>query len=229
MSSANPLRSSRIVGELAELDIQVAKATVEKCMVRPKKPPSPTWRAFLENHVRDLVAVDFFAVLTVTFKVLFVFVVLAHARRRIVHFNITHQPTARWTAQHVSEAFPWEVVPRYLLRDRDRVYHRWRCHRSLAMDCPAPRPVQGPEVGQVVEVAEAGRCIAITSGAPPELNSGMQPPARQSCPHRPWDLIGPIKHFLTDRLSASRRYGSRGKALVLDQFPDPSTKRGQTL
>ncbi len=111
-----------MVGELAKLGIQVAKATVEKYMVRPRKPPSPTWCAFLENHVKDLVSVDFFVVPTVTLKVLFVFVVLAHATRRVVHFNITEHPTERWTAQQVSEAFPWGVVPRYLVRDRDRVY-----------------------------------------------------------------------------------------------------------
>ncbi len=88
MSSANARWGSpRIVGELAKLGIHVTKSTVEKYMLRPKKPPSPTWRAFLDNHVKDLVSVDFFAVPTVAFKVLFVFVVLAHARRRIVHFN----------------------------------------------------------------------------------------------------------------------------------------------
>ncbi len=122
MSSATPgWGSPRIVGELAKLGIQVAKA-VEKYMIRPRKPPSPTWRAFLDNHVKDLVSVDFFVVPTVAFKVLFVFIVLAHARRRIVHFNITEYPTAQWTAQQVSEAFPWEAAPRYLIRDRDRVY-----------------------------------------------------------------------------------------------------------
>jgi putative transposase len=216
MSSANPRWGSpRIAGELAKLGIHVAKATVERYMVRPQKPPSPTWRAFLANHVKDLVSVDFFVVPTVTFKVLFVFIVLAHARRRIVHFNVTEHPTAQWTAHQISEAFPWEAAPRYLIRDRDSVYgppfqtrveamrieevltaprsprqnpfaervigsirrewldqvivlngrhlhrllvdyvqhyHRWRCHRSLAMDCPEPRPVQGPERGVVVEV-----------------------------------------------------------------------------
>ena len=99
MSRANPgWGSPRIVGELAKLGIRVAKATVEKYMIPSRKPPSPTWRAFLENHVNDLVSVDFFVVPTITFRILFVFVVLAHARRRIVHFNITEHPTAQWTA-----------------------------------------------------------------------------------------------------------------------------------
>ncbi len=91
-------------------------------MVRPRRAASPTWRAFLDNHLKDLVALDFFVVPAVTFKILFVFVVLAHARRRIVHFNVTERPTAHWTAQQISEAFPWEAAPRFLLRDRDPVY-----------------------------------------------------------------------------------------------------------
>ena len=93
---ANPgWGSPRIVGELAKLGIEVAISTVAKYMPRRRKPRSPTWRAFLENHVKDLVATDFFVVPTVSFKVLFVFVVLAHARRRVVHFNVTEHPTAR--------------------------------------------------------------------------------------------------------------------------------------
>ena len=123
ISMANPgWGSPRIVGELAKLAIAVSKSTVEKYMLRPRKPPSPTWRAFLENHVKDLVATDFFVVPTVSFEVLFVFIVLVHARRRVVHFNVTEHPTAHWTAQQLSEAFPWVTAPRFLIRDRDQVY-----------------------------------------------------------------------------------------------------------
>ena len=106
VSRANPRWGSpRIVGELAKLGIQVAKATVEKYMVRARRPPSPTWRAFLDNHVKDLVSIDFFVVPTVAFKVLYVFIVLAHARRRIVHFNVTEHPTAQWVAQNSPRRF----------------------------------------------------------------------------------------------------------------------------
>ncbi len=91
-------------------------------MVRHRRPPSQTWRTFLANHLRGLVSVDFFTVSTVTFKVLFVFVILAHDRRRVVHFNVTDAPTAHWTAQQLVEAFPWETAPRYLLRGRDGLY-----------------------------------------------------------------------------------------------------------
>jgi putative transposase len=114
--------SPRIVRELGKLGIYVAKLTVEKDRPRIRKPPSPTRKAFLNNHVKDLVSCDFFTVLTVTHRVLFVFVILAHDRRRIVHVNVTEHPTAKWTAQQIVEAFPWDEVPRYLLRDRDAIY-----------------------------------------------------------------------------------------------------------
>jgi putative transposase len=123
MSRANPLWGSpRLVGELRKLGIDVAKSTVEKYRVRPRKPPSPSWKAFLMNHVNELVACDFFTVPTVTCKVLFVFVILAHERRRVVHVNVTEHPTVLWTAQQIVEAFPWDEAPRYLLRDRDAIY-----------------------------------------------------------------------------------------------------------
>lgn len=123
MSTANPLWGApRIHGELLKLGIQIAQGTVAKYMVHQRKPPSQTWRAFLRNHVKDLVSIDFFVVPTVTFRALFVFVVLAHHRRRPVHFNVTANPTSEWTAQQIAEAFPWDSVPRYLLHDRDSIY-----------------------------------------------------------------------------------------------------------
>src|SRR5216683_220919 len=87
--------------------------------------PSQTWRTFLQNHLADLVSVDFFVVPTATFRVLYVFVVLLHHRRKVVHFNVTDSPTAAWTAQQIVEAFPHDSAPRYLLRDRDG-HLRWR-------------------------------------------------------------------------------------------------------
>ena len=114
--------SPRIVGELHKIGIDVAKSTVEAYRPRDRKPSSPTWRAFLNNHLTDIVACDFFTVPTVHFRVLFVFVMLAHDRRCIMHFNIIEHPTAQWTALHIVEAFPWDTAPRYLLRDRDAIY-----------------------------------------------------------------------------------------------------------
>jgi putative transposase len=96
MWRANPTWGSlRIVGELRKLDIDVAKSTVETYRARPQKSPSPTWKTFLSNHVKDMVSMDFFVVPTVTYKVLFVLVILAHERRRIVHLNVTEHPTAQ--------------------------------------------------------------------------------------------------------------------------------------
>jgi putative transposase len=108
MWRSNPTWGSpRIVGELGKLGIHVAKSTVEKYRPRIRKPLSPTWKTFLKTHVKDLVSCDFFTVPTVTYKVFFVFVILAHDRRRIVYVNVTEHPTAKWTAQQLVEAFPW--------------------------------------------------------------------------------------------------------------------------
>jgi transposase InsO family protein len=145
----------RIVGELRKLGIHVAKSTVEKYRVHARKPPSPTWKPFLKNHVRDLVALDFFVVPTVTHNVLFVLLILAHERRHVVHFNITEHPTAQWTAQQVVDAFPWNEAPRYLLRDRDRVYgasfRRRVRHMGIEEVLIAPRsPWQNPYVERLI-------------------------------------------------------------------------------
>src|SRR2546422_9382871 len=123
MSIANPLWGApRIQGELLKLGIEVSQATVAKYIVRQRKPPSQTWRTFLNNHVKELVSTDFFVVPTLSFRVLFVFLVLAHHRRRVLHFNVTAHPTSGWTAQQIAEAFPWDSAPRYLLHDRDSIY-----------------------------------------------------------------------------------------------------------
>ena len=105
-----------------KLDIKVSESSVAKYMVRSPKPPSQTWRTFLDNHVAQLASVDFFTVHTVWFEILFVFIVLAHDRRRVVHFNVTTHPTAAWTAQQMLEAFPFDTAPKYLLRAHDGIY-----------------------------------------------------------------------------------------------------------
>jgi putative transposase len=86
------------------------------------KHPSQTWRTFLENHTKQLVSIDFFTVRTIRFQLLYVFLVLAHDRRRILHFNVTAHPTAEWTGQQLREACPFDQLPRYLLRDRDAIF-----------------------------------------------------------------------------------------------------------
>jgi transposase InsO family protein len=113
-------------------------------MLRQRKPPSASWRAFLDNHVKDLVAVDFFVVPTATFGVLFGFLVLAHDRRRVLHSNVTANPTAEWTARQVIQAFPEETAPRFLVRDRDKIYgERYR------------RTVEVPGIEEVVTAARS--------------------------------------------------------------------------
>jgi putative transposase len=220
MWQANPTWGSpRIVGELRKLGLTVATSTVEKYRPRVRKPSSPTWKTLLTTHVHDIVACDFFMVPTATCRVLFVFTMLAHERRRIVHCNVTAHPTAQWTAQQIVEACPWDTAPRSLLRDRDAIYgpacqsriknlgieevkiaphspwqhpscerllgsirrevlehvillnehhlrrvllayityyHRFRTHLALEMDCPEPRAVEPPEIGQVMAVPEVG-------------------------------------------------------------------------
>src|SRR5437870_6462498 len=123
MIRANPTWGApRIHGELLKLGMNIGETSVSKYMVRHRKPPSQTWRTFLQNHLKNLVSVDFFTVPTLRFQVLYVFLVLAHDRRRILHFGVTAHPTAEWTAQQLREAFPWDTAPRYLLRDRDRIF-----------------------------------------------------------------------------------------------------------
>jgi putative transposase len=123
MSVENPLWGApRIQSELALLGHTVAESTVALYLRRGPKPPSQTWRTFLENHVGDIAAIDFFVVATVSFRLLYCFIVLRHDRRRVVHFNVTPHPTARWTAQQVVEAFPFDGAPRFLIRDHDGIY-----------------------------------------------------------------------------------------------------------
>ena len=123
MSKENPgWGAPRIHGELLKLGINIGETSVSKYLVRHRKPPSQTWRTFLDNHVKSLVSVDFFTVPTIRFQILYVFLVLAHERRRVIHFAVTAHPTAEWTAQQLREAFPWDSAPRYLLRDRDRIF-----------------------------------------------------------------------------------------------------------
>ena len=112
----------RIHGELLKLGIDVGESSVSKYMVRSRRPPSQTWRTFLENHAKQLVSIDFFTVPTIRFQVLYLFLVLAHDRRRILHFNVAAHPTAEWTGQQLREAFPFDQLPRYLLRDRDAIF-----------------------------------------------------------------------------------------------------------
>ena len=116
---------------------------------------SPLGRTFLDNHVTELASIDFFTVPTASFRILYVFLVLRHERRELVHFNVTEHPTAQWTGQQLVEAFPWDPAPRYVLRDRDQVYGATfrRRVKSLGIEevLIAPRsPWQNPYVERLI-------------------------------------------------------------------------------
>jgi putative transposase len=156
MREANPLWGApRIHGELQKLGLDVSQATVAKYLGRRRGPPSQSWRTFLTNHVSQLASIDFFTVPTATFRVLFVFVVLSHDRRRIVHVNVTAHPTAAWTAQQLREAWPWDTAPRFVIRDRDGIYgsDSRRAVQQMGVEevLTAPRsPWQNPFVERVI-------------------------------------------------------------------------------
>lgn len=144
----------RIRDELRLLGHDLAASTVAKYMVRDK-PPSPTWRSFLKNHLGSLASIDFFVTPTVTFQLLYVLVILRHDRRKVVHFNVTQHPTAAWVARQLQEAFPFDTAPRFLIRDRDGIYGDdvGRCLSALGLEevLTAPRsPWQNPFVERLI-------------------------------------------------------------------------------
>jgi transposase InsO family protein len=179
----------RIHGELLKLGYIVGERTVSRYLPRirpqPTKTRSQTWATFLNNHARDIVAVDMFVVPTIRFQVLYIFIILGLERRRLVFANATTNPTAQWLAQQVVNAFPWDTAPRFLIRDRDRAYgldfsarvrglgirerhaqrlldqfRDWynqdRVHLALGKDAPDHRPKEPPELAKVVALPRLG-------------------------------------------------------------------------
>lgn len=133
LSLENPLWGApRIHGELVKLGFEVAEATVARYMVKSPGPGGQSWRTFLSNHLHEIAAIDFFTVPTVTFKTLYVFVILSLDRRRVVHWNVTDSPTAAWTSLQLIQAFPFETAPLYLIRDSDGIYGE-QVRKTLAM------------------------------------------------------------------------------------------------
>ena len=156
MASANPLWGApRIHGELRMLGVDVSERTVSRLLGRRPRPRSQTWKTFLTNHLASAASIDFFTVPTLTGRVLFVLVLLSHQRRRLVHVNITDHPTATWSAQQVVEAFPEDTAPRWLHRDRDRiygeVYQRRLAGMGIAEVVSAPTsPWQNPYIERLI-------------------------------------------------------------------------------
>src|SRR3984885_7997718 len=112
----------RIHGELLKLGFEIAQSSVAKYMVKRCGPPSQGWSTFLRNHAQDIAALDFFVVPTIGFKLLYGFVIIRLDRRDLVWINVTTNPTAEWVARQITEAFPWDEAPRYVIRDRDQIY-----------------------------------------------------------------------------------------------------------
>lgn len=120
MGKENPLWGApRIHGELLKLGFNVAQSTVSKYMLRRRGPPSQGWKTFLRNHADGIASVDFLIVPTLTFERLFVFVILGLGRRRLLWIGVTTNPTAEWLARQITEAFPWDTVAGFLIRDND--------------------------------------------------------------------------------------------------------------
>ena len=156
MARENPTWGRRrIQAEPRFLGYEVAGLTVAKYMRRPSPRPSSTWRTFLEAHIHDIVAIDFFVVPTLTFQLLFGFLILRHHRRELVHVNATDHPTAAWAAHQLVESFPDEIAPKYLLRDRDEIYGNVFVRRVKGLGMSeiliAPRaPWQNPFAERVI-------------------------------------------------------------------------------
>jgi transposase InsO family protein len=156
MNRENPLWGApRIHGEVLKLGFQVAQSTVAKYMAKSGRGRSQTWKTFLSNHAPDIGAIDLFVVPTIGFKLLYGIVIMRLDRRRLVWTNVTTNPTAEWIARQITEAFPWDQAPRYLLRDRDKSYGAVVRRRLRAMgirDHPtAPRsPWQNGHVERLI-------------------------------------------------------------------------------
>ena len=123
MSLENPLwGATKMHGELLKLGIQVAQSTVSNYMVPRRGRPLQSWKTFMHNHAEGIASIDLFVVPTIAFQQLFAFLVLGHKRRQLLWFAVTRNPTAGWLARQITEAFPWDKAPKYLIRDNDRAF-----------------------------------------------------------------------------------------------------------
>jgi hypothetical protein len=149
VSLANPLWGApRIHGELLKLGIDVGQTTVAEYMTRRRGPPSQGWKTFLRNHADGIAAMDLFVVPTMSFRLLFGLLILRHDRRELVWVSVTGHPTAEWVACQLAEAFGWDTAPRYLLRDRDKVYGNVFVQRARAMGI-RDRPISARSHGRM--------------------------------------------------------------------------------
>ena len=201
MWTANPTWGSpRIRDELAKLGLIASTATIRKYRPKFRGKPSQSWRTFLQNHASAIAAMDFLVVPTATFGLLYVLVVMNHARRKVVHFNITDSPTAAWTAQQVVNAFPYESAPEYLLRDRDSIYGSVFVQRVKGMGIKqkliSPRsPWQSPYVERLIGSLRReclDRVIVLTERHLRRILEGYFAYYHEIRPHRSLDHDSPV-------------------------------------
>jgi hypothetical protein len=199
----------RIHGELLKLGIVISEREVSRLMPpRTRKPPSQTWRTFLDNHVGSLASIDFFTVPTATFRILYVFFVLAHDRRRVLHFNVTEHPSAVWTAQQVVEAFPEDTVPKYVIRDRDGIYGEQFRRRVRGLGIPGRErifllarmrrilePSTHPVWARSSRAQKSVVCTTATRASPPEWH--------------PVDNLATVAEICPPGFAASSRFAGR--------------------
>jgi hypothetical protein len=159
----------RIHGELLKLGIEVAQSTVAKYMARSGRGRSQTWKTFVDSHAAGIGAMDFLIVPTVGFRLLFVLVILRHERRRLISMSITDHPTAEWIARQLTDAFPWDEAPDYMIRDRDGCYGRAGTKRLAAMGIRDRDDRQLPIAAAIDDSAVARADIAVDVGAVPSL------------------------------------------------------------
>jgi hypothetical protein len=160
MSMENPLWGApRIHGELLKLGFEIVQSSVAKYMAKRRGPPSQGWRTFLRNHAPDLAAMDLFVVPTIGFDLLYAFVIVRLDRRDLVWINVTANPTAEWVARQITEAFPWDETPHYLVRDRDRIYGVirrgvWRSNGVQVGPVCTENPIRVDNVTETPKLAE---------------------------------------------------------------------------
>jgi len=186
-------RAPRIHGELTMLGIAISERTVSRILRRLRRPPNQTWRTFLHNHVGQMVSIDFFTVPTITIKVLFVFILLEHDRRKVLHFNVTEHPTGARTAQQIVEAFADREAAHCLIRDRDSRYSaevRLRI-QSLGMQeiLTAPRsPWQNPYAERLIGSIRK-ECLNHYMDLPPVLRQMVKTQNSSNGELSQWDCL----------------------------------------
>jgi hypothetical protein len=198
MSFENSLwGATKIHGELLKLGIAVAQSTVSVYMVPRRDRPLQTWKTFLRNHMEGIASIDLFVVPTIAFQQLFALLVLGHKRRQLLWFAVTRNPTAEWLARQITEAFPWDTAPKYLIRDNDRAFGSVFKARVRAMGIrDRPTSFRSPWQNGLVErlIGSARReCTASGERGGTPASAGREPGSTSGSRHRVGDLFTALR------------------------------------